>query len=192
MLGRFFAYLFSLVLGGCTSVPLASMAALSKVDFTTTQFSDLRVAVELQEQIRPLASGVTLEVAVKSPSADEKLSFKLEPISATREPAGLIAPAAPGRKIYSFKLREKDVAKLNATRERLMAKKSNGERGTLAIGVSAKEFCRTGPIDKRAFVASTFVATTETRGYVVVLKDYDLTQDKNVSTSIKNLPACEK
>jgi hypothetical protein len=57
--------------------------------------------------------------------------------------------------------------------------------------VAAREFCRIADLPKDAVIASTYIATSETGGYIAVVKNYDLRDDKTVAASLETLDDCK-
>ena len=181
-----------LFLAGCSAVPVSSMLALSRIDFTTTHLQDMRVAVELPETIRPQAKSVTLDLGVIQGRTNEKYQFNLVPVGGQTEPKALQGLATKGRNIFAYKLRDADVRTIEELRARMLASKEAGKKGALSLGVGAKEFCRASAFPDGPLRASTFISTTETGGYVAVVKDYDLRDDPAVAASLINLPDCDQ
>jgi hypothetical protein len=166
------------------------MIPLSRIDFQTTRLEDMRVALELPKAIQPKTRGVMLDVDVSLGNAKEKMVFRLVPTESASEPKGLIAASSDARKIYTFRLSPHDVETLDATRQRIIAGKQNGEKGSLGIGVAAREFCRASAFPKDGLLATTYIATSETGGYIAVVKNYDLRDDKTVAISLETLDDC--
>jgi hypothetical protein len=180
----------AVMLVACTSIPVSSMLALSRIDFTTTRIEDLRVAVEIPSAIAPREGGVHLEVLAKQGEKVDKFVFKLAEDQPQIGLKGLLPFPAPGKIMYAYRLRDEDVLKLTKLRaERLEAKK-DGEKGSLSMGISAREFCRKVGIDNDALTITTFIATSETNGFIVLIRDYDVRSDKTISDSIDNMPPC--
>ncbi len=179
-----------ILLTSCTSVPLSSLPALSRIDFQTTRMEDLRVALELPKVIRPKERGVMLDVAASLGSAQEKMQFRLIPADGPKEPQGLISASSRDRAVYTFKLTAQDVDTLNQTRARILDAKQNGDKGELSLGIAAKEFCRVSALPEGTIAATTYIATTETNGYIPVIRNYDLRDDKTVAASLSNLIDC--
>jgi hypothetical protein len=73
--------------------------------------------------------------------------------------------------------------------ERLESKK-DGEMGSLSMGIATKEFCRKGSLEKFPLTVTTYIATSETNGFIVLTRDYDLRNDKAISASIDSMPTC--
>ncbi len=53
----------ALAFGGCGTVPLASLPALSRIDIATTDPAVLRVAVRLPDAVKPRPGGVTMTLS---------------------------------------------------------------------------------------------------------------------------------
>ncbi len=184
------AFAAAFLLASCTSVPVSSLLALNRIDFETTRLADLRVALELPDSIQPKARGVMLDVDVGLGNSHEKIVFRLVPADSSSEPKGLISASTSGREIHTFKLTAKDVETLEATRQRILTGKQKGQSGSLGFGVAAREFCQVSTMPKDGIFASTFIATSETGGYIAVVKDYDLKSDRTVANSLATLEKC--
>jgi hypothetical protein len=188
---RNFTVFASLCLVSCTSIPVSSMLTLSRIDFATTKIEQLRVAVELPNAIEAREGGVHMEVGYTLGSVADKMVFRLAEDAAQIGMRGLLPFPAEGKHIKAYRLRDEDVEKLYRVRRDVTAGKQKGEKGSLSLGISAKEFCRRGEIEGKSLEVTTFVATSETKGYVVLLKDYKLRDDKQISDSIATLPPCD-
>jgi hypothetical protein len=170
---------------------VSSMLTLSRIDFATTKIEKLRVAVELPNVIGAREGGVHMEVGYTLGSAVDKMVFRLAEDAVQIGMRGLLPFPAEDKHIKAYRLRDEDVEKLYRVRRDVTAGKQKGEKGSLSLGISVKEFCRRGAIEGKDLEVTTFVATSETQGYVVLLKNYDLRGDKQISNSLKALPICD-
>jgi hypothetical protein len=186
----FFKSLPLILLTACTSIPLSSMLSLSRIDFGTTDVAALRIAVELPDVIDAREGGVHMEVEYVVGEAKDKMVFRLKEDVAQEGLRGLLPNPVDGRHVKSYRLRDEDIRTLNRIRTDVLARKQQGDKGSLGFGVSAKEFCRRESLENKTLEVTTFVATSETKGFVVLLKDYDLNQDATIKTSLANIPPC--
>jgi hypothetical protein len=186
---RYFAVATAaLAAAGCASIPLSSIPALSRIDFQTTDFSRLRVAVQLPVAIRARADGVRMVATVRidrEPSREETLLL-------VESSPGPEAPPAARAGVHGrvFSLRVADIARLNAIRAEILAKKADGRRGSIGVGIEAREFCRDSEIGSGPISMSTFLQTSENPGFVPLLRDYDLRSDARVRDSLATLQPC--
>jgi hypothetical protein len=181
----------ALALAACTSIPVSSLMALSRVDFATTRIDALRVAVELPSAIAPEEDGVHLEVTAKLGEKEDKFRFKLQKDVAQIGMKGLLPFPEEGKQIYAYRLRDEDVVTLAKLRRDRLENKQKGEKGSLSIGVSAKEFCRNKDIRNADLTLTTYIATSETKGFVPVVRNYDVRGDKDISAALDHLPLCK-
>jgi hypothetical protein len=190
---RHFSSVFlALTLSACTTIPMSSMLALSRIDFTTTRIEEMRVAVELPSVIKPRVGGVQMEVAAKLGNNVDKFTFKLAEDQAQIGMRGMLPFPAAGKQMYAYRLRDEDVATLMRLRAERLNEKTDGEKGSLSIGVAAKEFCRIGSLASVDLTVTTFIATSETNGYIAVSNNFDLRSDKKIADEIITMPSCEK
>ena len=182
-----------LALSGCTSVPLTSLVQLSRIDFMTTDFSQLRVAMILPAAIRPRPTGVQMEAKVKlGERPEDSAVIVLQETTASADLVGLPTDQMGGNKIYVYRLAPPEAAKLEAIRRRVLIAQSLKQKGSLGIGISAKEFCLNGALTSGPILSTTYVSSAETRGYVVVTRDTDLRGDATLNASLDHLEPCRK
>jgi hypothetical protein len=182
------ALLCSLMIAGCASVPLQSVIALRRVDFQTTDFAKLRVAVQLPEFIRAKSEGVKMIATVTySGETPRKETFALQ--EAKLEEA---APPSAVRGFYvrTYALRASDSARMDAIRTELLAARAAGRRGSLGIGIEANEFCRAGEIGGAAVLITTYLKAAETPEFVPLLRNFDLRSDERTAKALTDLAPC--
>lgn len=181
-----------LLLCGCTAMPVSSMIALSKVDAMTSDLSRLRIALAMPQALLPKAGGVNLDVAVGYGGKEPvKTVIALEQSTDAADLVGLPSAVKPAQHTHVFKLSETGIAKLN--RIRMDAKRAQAEKrgGSLAMGVSAKAFCLAAPLPNGPLLTTTWMLTSETMRYVVLVQDFDLRDDKTVAASLTQIRSCE-
>lgn len=188
-LARVLASAAALMLAGCSSVPLTSIPPLARIDAKTTDLSMLRVAVQLPDALRPRSGGVKLDVVTKvAGEAEAKTSFAMAEMSA-RERTGL--PASPqGSSIYAYRLSPEDAARFEALRASMIEQGKQGKRGSMGLGVAAKEFCRANAAPQASLPVTIFLMTSETRSFVPVVKDFDLLGDPAMAGGLESIQPC--
>ncbi|PZU91468.1 MAG: hypothetical protein DI527_12270 [Chelatococcus sp.] len=160
--------------GACGHVPLTSLPKLSRIDIRTTRLADLRASLSLPADIRPLPGGVTMTIVVepKEGGRHERKAV-LEEVRDANELAALPVMVSPGRRLTVFRLGAADVARLSAFRdEMLLGAGQSGNRGSLSL--SADKACRTGDLSGRPIPMTSYLKTTETEDYVLLMRDFDL------------------
>lgn len=181
----------SLVLSACTAMPVSSIYALSKVDVMTTDLARLRIALAVPAALRPRPEGVMMEVKVASAGQPpETRMIRLEESSEAADRVGLQVKGEDGQHVHTFRLTADGIAELQDIRNKAAANKAQNKKGSLEIGVAAREFCRTGDLPPGHLSATTWMATSETQSYVVLVRDYDLREDPKVAQSLTALEEC--
>ena len=172
----FAGLLLASLAAGCGHVPLTSLPKLSRIDIRTTELSQLRAGISLPADIRPLPGGVTMTiVALPKDGSRHERKAVLEEVRDATELASLPVLAAPGRRFTVFRLNAADAARLGAFREEMFTGPQNsGNRGSLALG--ADKACRLGEPSTKPVTMTGYLRTSETRDYVPVLRDFDLTE----------------
>lgn len=170
----FACLLFAGLSAGCGHVPLTSLPKLAKIDVRSTDLSQLRAGISLPAGIRPLPGGITLTiVALPKAGGRHERKVVLEEVHDAAELASVPTLVAPGRLFTLFKLNSGDVAQLGAFREEMFAGPQNeGNRGSLSLG--ADKACRTGELSGKPITMTGYLRTSETRDYVLLMKDFDL------------------
>jgi hypothetical protein len=180
----------ALMLAGCSSMPLTSIPRLARIDAKTTDLSVLRVAVQLPEALRPRSGGVKLDVVTKlTGEAETKTIFSMMEISEARDRVGL--PSAPqGAAIHAFRLVPGDAARFEALRATMLEQGKLGKRGSIGIGVAAKEFCRTNAARQASLPVTIYLMTSETKSFVPVVSDFDLLSDPALAGGLDAIQPC--
>ncbi|MCS3729747.1 hypothetical protein [Bradyrhizobium betae] len=178
------------MLAGCGSVPLTSIPRLARIDARTTDLSMLRVAVQLPDALRPRSGGVKLDVVTKvAGEAEARSSFAMLEMSEARERGGL--PAAPqGSSTYAYRLSPGDAARFEALRASMVEQGKNGKRGSMGLGVAAKEFCRASIAPQASLPVAIYLMTSETKNFVPVVRDFDLLGDPAMAGGLESIQPC--
>ena len=179
------------ILSSCSSVPLPSLIQLSRISVETTDLTKIRVAVQLPNALKPRTGGVSMDVVVKvGGEADQTTAFHLAEVRDPVELSALPGPVRAGFSSYVYRLAQPDAERFAALRAAVLAKRREGQSGSVGIGIAAKEFCAVGPLTSGALPTTTYLSTSETKGYVVVSRDFDLAQDKTIAQQLLRLGSC--
>ena len=182
------ALLLLALLAGCATVPLRSLAALSRVDFQTTDLRQLRVAVGMPEAIRTRKDGVRMDAILKIDGEPDRTSvFHLVE---TEEPDAPEDRGRQGRTTKQFRLGEGDLLRLEGMRKAIEASRSTGRKGSLGLGIAAREFCRLNALGSGPLAVTTYLKTSETGRYVVLTEGFDLRSDPRIAAALDGLPPC--
>ena len=168
------------------------MVKLSRIDFMTTDLQRLRIALTLPNDLKPRPGGVHLDLAYRQGDKPEvKRVINLEESSAAPDLVGLPADGE-GKKTYVYRLPLAPINELNKIRYEVIVAKSKNEKGSLTMGIAAKEFCANTKISNAPLLVTTYVQSSENDGYVVLTQDIDLRSDATISASLDHLEPCHK
>lgn len=186
--------LLALVLagGGCSHVPLMTMAKLVTFDVATADPSILRVAARTPAVLMPQPNGTVLTLAVgPEASADRRVDrFVLEQVTDSRELDAVARLRRSDDRVFVYQLSRADVQRVRQTQAQYRDLKQRGERGRLSIGVSSKA-CRLGPLPAGAILTSTYLKVSESDGYLPVLVDTDLRKELgDAAALVEQVPEC--
>lgn len=177
-------------LAGCSSLPLTSIPRLARIDARTTDLAMLRVAVQLPAALRPRSGGVKLDVVTKVTGETEtRTSFAMMEMSEARDRGDLPAPP-PGAAMHAYRLSQVDAARFEALRAAMVEYGKQGKRGSMGIGVAAKEFCRANAAPQASLPVTIYLMTTETKGFVPVVKDFDMLSDPALAGGLDSIQSC--
>jgi hypothetical protein len=174
-------------LAACSSVPLASMPALSRIDFRTTDFATLRAGLRLPDALRPQPGGVELEVTLRMAGApDEKSTFPLVEL-----PAGSLPDSGQlGKLDFIYRLSDADTRRFDAIREKTNVARQQNRRGSVVLSIAPKQFCLLRPLPDGPLPVTSYIQTSETKRFVVLTRDLDLRAEPQTAASLPNLKAC--
>src|SRR5262249_37990925 len=178
----------AVVLAGCSSVPLSSLVQLTRINAETTDLAALRVAVRLPSALKPRPGGVNMDVMLQvTGEPDQKTTFFLAATHDAADLSGLSGAARPGFSIYASRLAASDIERLILMRGALLKQRQDGKRGSLGVGIAAKEFCLVGALASGPLLSTTYLLTSETRSYVVLTDDLDLGKEPAVAAEVTRL-----
>jgi hypothetical protein len=182
------ALLLAFMLASCASIPLSSLVALQRIDFQTTDFAALRVAVQLPDAIRTRSGSVRMiaTVSYDGGAARKETLFLQEAGDDTAASASM----RQGYHTRGFRLRDEDVVRLETIRSEIKAARADGRKGSLGFGIEAKEFCRAGEISSGPLLITTFLRTVETIRFIPLIRDFDLRSDKQFAEEAEKLAPC--
>ncbi|MDN5005766.1 hypothetical protein ACFQZO_33485 [Bradyrhizobium sp. GCM10027634] len=189
---RVLASAAALVLAGCSSVPLTSIPSLARIDAKTTDLSMLRVGVQLPDALRPRSGGVKLDVVTKvTGEAETKTSFAMMEISEARDRVGLPVPPQ-GSSTYAYRLSSGDAARFEALRASMIEQGKQGKRGSMGLGVAAREFCRANAAPQPSLPVTIYLMTSETKSFIPVVQDFDLLEDPAIAGGLGSIQPCDQ
>lgn len=181
-----------LALSGCASVPVASILPLMRIDLATTHVTALRVALQLPEGLRPRPGGVTLDLVMKrqgEPDRNEHLL--LVETEGAADLAGLVSRQQPGLRLTAYRLSAEDVTRFEAIQAELAVARQQNIAAGLGFGIAAREFCLTGVGTPRQMLASTYLMTAESGGWLTVTDRLDLNSDRQIAQGLAALEPCQ-
>ena len=178
-------------LSACTSMPISSMIALSKIDVMTSDLSRLRIALSAPDALRPRPGGVYMEMTYsQGDSPPEKKRIRLDETTDAADLVGLPTADRGNQSIHAYRLSKQGILDLSEACVKVAVAKSQKKRGSLGVAIAAREFCLDGALPEGALLATTWMATSETQSYVVVARNYDLRGDKQVAAGLAKMPPC--
>lgn len=178
-------------LAACTSVPLASLPKLARIDFMTTDLSRMRVALALPTALAPKPQGVVMEMKYKVGEELEQVeSLHLDESKLTQDLQGLPTDQPKGQALHVFKLLATDVMHLNALRQSVADAKKQNQKGSLSLGIAAREFCKLSDLPLGPALTTTYVLTSETETYVTMVQDFNLRSDAKTAEGLDKLETC--
>jgi hypothetical protein len=169
---------------------LSSLVQLTRINAETTDLAALRVAVRLPSALKPRPGGVNMDVSLKVTEPDQKTTLFLAETHDAGDLSGLSGAARPGFSIYAYRLAPSDIERLILMRAALLKQRQDGKRGSLGVGIAAKEFCLVGALPSGSLLSTTYLLTSETRSYVVLTDDLDLGKEPAVAAELTRLKAC--
>lgn len=184
---------FCLIFGlaGCASVPIASIAPLMRLDLASTDAEALRVALQLPDGLRSRPGGMVMDLVLKVAGAPDRAEhFLLLPTEGAADLAGLEVMGRNGFSIVAFRVAPADVPRFRAVQSALMQARTQRQAGSLGFGIAAREFCLTGNAPPARFLASTYLLTAESHGWLTVTDQFDLATDKTIAEGLAALGPC--
>lgn len=168
-------------------MPVTSMVKLARVDFETSDPSQLRAAIKLPKSLRPRPNGMSLRIAVRVGRAPEEArDFALRELPA---PPELAREADADSQVYAYRIDDADLPRLAAFRAELIAKKSSGQRGSITISVQPQA-CKTAELPEGPVYLTSYLRTAETGSYVTLARDVDLRAIATEQSIVDKIPPC--
>jgi hypothetical protein len=187
LLPRILGACLALTLAGCGHMPVTSMVKLARVDFETSDPSQLRAAIKLPKSLRPRPNGMSLRIAVRVGRAPEEArDFALRELPA---PPELAREADADSQVYAYRIDDADLPRLAAFRAELIAKKSSGQRGSITISVQPQA-CKTAELPEGPVYLTSYLRTAETGSYVTLARDVDLRAIATEQSIVDKIPPC--
>lgn len=181
----------ALALAACSSLPVGSVLPLMRLDLATTRVEQLRVGLQLVEGLQPQEGGVTLDAVLRlAGQPDEQQSFLLVRSEGAGDLAGLVPLQREGERIFVFQLAGNDIARFKAIQDAIAAARAKKTVGSLSFGIATREFCRTGTDLPARALASTYLRTPETNGWLTVSDQLDLRSEPEIAKALPTLAPC--
>jgi hypothetical protein len=175
---------------GCASIPITSLPALSRINPETTNLSALRVALVLEDGLRPRKTGVVMDAVVKKDGQEKTTPFRLIEADAQvgSERSAVVVPA--GSRSFFYRLDPAEVESFEALRADVFRTRNEGKRIRMGMGIAMREFCTDGTLPAGPLLSSSYLLTSETRRFVPVTRNFDLRSDKKLTDALATLEPC--
>ena len=79
---------------------------------------------------------------------------------------------------------------LNALRQSVADAKKQNQKGSLSLGIAAREFCKLSDLPLGPALTTTYVLTSETETYVTMVQDFNLRSDAKTAEGLDKLETC--
>jgi hypothetical protein len=164
------------------------MLVLSRLDFSTTDLAMLRAALRMPEDVEARATRMVVDLAIEGGSP-EKHEFLLDPAVSPEELQRLSAYGKAGARIVAYRLPAAAVKRFEDIRQRVGVAKAEKRKGALSVRLEP-DFCYREALPREKLVFSSYLATSETRGYVPLLVDFDAFSRHEYAEKLKRMPKC--
>lgn len=186
-----YSFFFILMLTNCTTIPFFSLFSLARVNFESTELEEFRIGIKLPDGIRPEREGIKLETILKiSGEKDLNTTFILVGSKDITDEKFLSSYLIPEYKVYSFKLSPQDIQRFQELRKKSYDNKKLNKSVSLGFGISIKEFCIQNALLDKPIQITTFIKTSEIGKYIILTKEHDLREDKNVILELNKIQNC--
>jgi len=186
-----FAAALALCLSSCGAVPLTSLPSLARIDPRTTDFSVMMVALAAPRSIEAVAGSVLVEFKSRVDDVPEQTeTFMLTRTTAAVDLTDMVGTLRESESLSVYSLPPEEASRLTAARDRLIAERAAGHKVTASIGVKARSFCQAGGVPAGDLLVTTYLRTSETRRFVPLVRDFDLTSQPDLAAGLRTLPAC--
>lgn len=190
MLKKALLVLAALTLSACSAIPVKTLYKLATTDVMELDPEVVRTATRMPEWIMPRPNGAKMELTLRDhEKIVQKETLILQPIPIEPEQRYLSLEAKKGFKLYAYRINSRDIARLEAFRADVKAKKAQGlnVKGSLGIAVDA---CRKGELPEEAILVTNYLRLDNQSDYLPLVVDYDLRRSLNSEGLEKLLPAC--
>ena len=187
-----FIFGLSILLAGCTTIPLTSIPKLSRINFLTTDIERVRIALTVPNSF-----------GLRKPPAFFKYDYQLEgeelhqnsiQLEETHDPAdlsGIPSDLLPGETLHVFRMPQSSAEQLAKLREdEKQRAKTQKRKGKLNVGI-AGNFCKKSEPPDGPILTTTFVLTSETETWVTFTRNLDVRAQKGAGEELAKLEACK-
>lgn len=182
------AALLLAALTACQYTPIASLIALSRFDFNTTDPSSFRAALTLPKAIVPQRVALRLVTAIDG-GPERRDDLPLERFDDLAIAEVLPKGDAAGSETGTYRLSAADAAKFSAHRAWMLQQKAQGKRGSVKMEV-LPESCLATPLAPGPVLATAYIKTSETGRYVPLARDFDLRTVDPKRDLVATAPPC--
>jgi hypothetical protein len=185
--------LFSMfVLTACASVPFSSLPQLLRIDFMTTDFSRMRLALVAPADLQILEPPSYIVFITKFDSKPEKTEeHPLQTVTAARDVASISFETPNGSSRYIFSLSPEATTRLESIRTEARERKKRGEKGSLSIELRGN-YCLRNKLPSGPVLTSTYVLTSETQTWVPLLRNFNMRSEKRTVDELANMKPCDQ
>lgn len=92
--------------------------------------------------------------------------------------------------MYAYRLSSEDAARFEVLRSSMIEQGQKGRRGSMGLGVAAKEFCRANAAPQASLLVTIYLMTSETKSLVPVVRDFDLLGDPAMAGGLESIQPC--
>ncbi len=178
--------LAALVLVGCSSVPMPSLLALSRLDIRTVDAGELSFAIQLPEivDVAEGSASATLRLVRFNGEAREEVFFL------KRTDAGAALPQRDGFRSSIYRISPQDLARFADTQATLQSwEVDDGDMASGSLGIDARP-CRTAPGEITRIPLSSFIRVSDAGDFLPLMRDLDLLQQEGAEDLLGVLPDC--
>lgn len=188
---KIFTMMASVVsLSACGHMPLSSMVTLRHFDATTTDISQLSVAVDVPDNFNLGRDGVKMLIQMNSKDGATRHQEELT-LTRTANRQDLIEIAKlskAGRQIYGFRIHPDDFERIEAIRSLKLNDDQNSYKGSVSIDTTV---CRYDNDVPNPVLVSTLIKTQQTETYVPLLVNVDIAKQAGYAHIDEWAPLCE-
>lgn len=163
----------------CSNVPITSIPKIRKIDFETTDVGKLRAVVKIPDAIDISKVEVNFEVVLESEGEVLQHSTTLQRYEGDPATKALFArEAEDGFNMAAFRVPPSDYAKINAMRKTALEWDAAGRSGRGGTGMAIEHACYLPDRDVEGLKGDLWVSTEETGGYVLFLRNVNLSKSE--------------